>query len=240
MVEYTIELDDTVVTVPNDQVIPWETFVEYDTRKNGGHFLENFAKVAVETLGADFFNDIPQFDFCEPKSGDESDGNYGEMELESAYKKIIQVHGTDALKDRELILEVLDIRSRHDTDAAEQDSQNMEMLETFGWPESLEELTNQINRHFYRNDDYSKLVQLDWFRDHILEIITSIEPNRNLDWEIDYNAIYLTIELILADMIESRFNLAFVKEYVTISLLIHTHGLEVIFELEQNDTYAVV
>lgn len=242
MVEYTIEVHDTVtITVPDDQLIPWETFVRYDTRENGGHFLEGFAKAAVQTLGADFFNDIPEFDFSEPRNGDESDGNIGEMELESAYKKIIEVHGTNSLKNRELILEVLNIRARHDDDAAEQDSQNMQMLEAFGWPETLEELTKQINRHFYRNDDYSRLVQLDWFRDYLYEILMTIEPNGN-NWDIDKNAIFVTLEKIVDDMIDDRYNRAFIYEYVTIDFLIQQDGIYVVFELQRtdDDTYMVL
>ena len=163
------------------------------------------------------------------------------MELESAYKKIIQVHGTDALKDRELILGVLDIRSRHDDDAAEQDSENMQMLEAFGWPDTLEQLTKQINRHFYRNDDYSRLVQLDWFRDYLYEILMTIEPNGD-NWDIDKNAVFVTLEKIVDDIIDDRYNRAFIYEYVTIDFLIQQDGIYVVFEFQRtdDDTYMVL
>ena len=140
-----------------------------------------------------------------------------------------------------MILEVLNIRARHDDDAAEQDSQNMQMLEAFGWPETLEELTKQINRHFYRNDDYSRLVQLDWFRDYLYEILTTIEPNGN-NWDIDKNAVFVTLEKIVDDMIDDRYNRAFIYEYVIIDFLIQQDGIFVVFEFQrtEDDTYMVL
>ena len=122
-------------------------------------------------------------------------------------------------------------------DDAQNDS-NMQMLEasTDTWI-----IDKQINRHFYRNDDYSRLVQLDWFRDYLYEILMTIEPNGN-NWDIDKNAVFVTLEKIVDDMIDDRYNRAFIYEYVTIDFLIQQDGIYVVFELQRtdDDTYMVL
>ena len=69
----------------------------------------------------------------------------------------------------------------------------------------------------------------------------TIEPNGN-NWDIDTNAVFVTLEKIVDDMIDDRYNRAFIYEYVTIDFLIQQDGIYVTFEFRraEDDTYMVL
>ena len=69
----------------------------------------------------------------------------------------------------------------------------------------------------------------------------TIEPNGN-NWDIDTNAVFVTLEKIVDDMIDDRYNRAFIYEYVTIDFLIQQDGIEVIIDIKRrdDDTYMVL
>jgi len=160
------------VTVPKSIFISWDEFTEEDTGQLGsvmGYYLS-----AIHDGMSTWFHDRELEGIIEPPF---VHGDYSE--IEDAYQTIIDKSGTEKLKDRNFVFDVLDTRARHDDDAAEQSDVNIRMLEAFGYPETLEELTEQIRLHFYADEDYSYLGAKDWFYEPYLEIFVEL---LNTEW----------------------------------------------------------
>ena len=160
------------LTVPKSIFISWDEFTKEDAGRLGsvmGCYLS-----AVHDGMSTWFHDRELEGIIEPPF---VHGDYSE--IEDAYQTIIAKSGTEKLKDRNFVFDVLDTRARHDDDAAEQSDVNIRMLEAFGYPETLEELTEQIRLHFYADEDYSYLGAKDWFYEPYLEIFVEL---LNTEW----------------------------------------------------------
>jgi hypothetical protein len=160
------------VTVPKSIFISWDEFCEEDTG-NFGSIVGRYLSALHDGMST-WFHDRELEGIIEPPF---VHGDYSE--IEDAYQTIIAKSGTEKLKDRNFVFDVLDTRARHDEDAAEQSDTNMRMLEAFGYPETLEELTEQIRLHFYADEDYSYLGAKNWFYEPYLEILVEL---LNTEW----------------------------------------------------------
>ena len=70
----------------------------------------------------------------------------------------------------------------------------------------MQELTNQINLHFYQHDDFSSLVKQGWFRDYLVEIISEVYGNNSFSDDLDYDSFFRTIDAIALDSLENHFD----------------------------------
>lgn len=218
-----IETKEVTVTVaiPKQIFIPWEEFVSYDNR-GVDSVMSAYMSAILDGSSLLYYDRHDAFEFVEPPS------THGEaMKLEEIYEVIETRLGSDHLSDKELLNRAVIQFAENETEVLE----HMQMLETFGYPKTKQELTQKIYEYFYSDNDYSYLSRKDWFYEPYLQILADVE-NGSI---VGCPGIYEVIDECVKDRLQSSPNccdvsIAYMDEYLTWTFAMDGKGITVKIE----------
>ena len=212
----TVTID---AVVPKRIYITWEEFAKTDTADVSS--MMNTVMATILDGGSMFYHDREGvFDFVEPLST----GGF-DLDIEEMFEVIALREGIEALQDRELLMDAIDIRAIHEENPAEISDQHIQMLEVFGYPRTKQELTQKIYEYFYSDNDFYYLASKVWFLEPYLDLICEIQ----MEDITGFDQFYTTVNKIVEDRIASQaggsLSIGYFREYLTYDYAFTKEGI---------------